>query len=145
MVDAQVSSIAHVIQLSVAPVFLIAGIGSTLIVLTNRLARIVDRARRLAGMLKGIEPEPAASLQHELAILDQRAHLIYFGIGCCTICALLICSVVVTLFVGASLNLNMAKPVALLFIGAMTAFICALLCFLREIRLAVNNLRIGLP
>jgi len=46
-VDARVSTIAQVIQLSVAPVFLLSGVGTLLVVLTNRLARIVDRTRTL--------------------------------------------------------------------------------------------------
>ena len=39
--------IVHLIQSAVAPVFLLSGVGVTLGVLTNRLARIVDRARYL--------------------------------------------------------------------------------------------------
>jgi hypothetical protein len=41
----EVVDIAHAIDLAVAPVFLLSGIGVLPGVLTNRLARIVDRAR----------------------------------------------------------------------------------------------------
>ena len=37
----------QIIQLSIAPVFLIAGIGTLLNVLTSRLARVVDRGRAI--------------------------------------------------------------------------------------------------
>lgn len=37
--------VAHAIQLAVAPVFLLSGIGAMLVVMTNRLGRIIDRAR----------------------------------------------------------------------------------------------------
>ena len=47
MGDIEISPIAHVIQLSVAPVFLLSGIGAILAVMTNRLGRIIDRARVL--------------------------------------------------------------------------------------------------
>ena len=40
-----VSTIAQTIQLSLGPVFMLAGIGALLNVLAGRLARIVDRAR----------------------------------------------------------------------------------------------------
>ena len=36
---------SHVIQLAIAPVFLISGVATLLSVQTNRLGRIVDRAR----------------------------------------------------------------------------------------------------
>jgi hypothetical protein len=40
-------AVAHAIQLAVAPVFLLSGIGAILAVMTNRLGRIIDRARVL--------------------------------------------------------------------------------------------------
>ena len=46
-IASQVSSVAHVIQLAVALVFLLAGVGALLAVLTNRLARVVDRFHAL--------------------------------------------------------------------------------------------------
>jgi hypothetical protein len=44
---ASISSVAHTIQLAVAPVFLLAGIGGILNVIATRLARVVDRVRAL--------------------------------------------------------------------------------------------------
>ena len=44
--ESSLTAIAHVIQLAVAPVFLISGVGALLAVLTNRLARIIDRAAK---------------------------------------------------------------------------------------------------
>ncbi|HEX4895738.1 MAG TPA: DUF2721 domain-containing protein [Solimonas sp.] len=144
--DLYISNIAHVIQLAVAPVFLIAGVGSMLGVLTNRVARIVDRARRLEDQLRA---GPAAPLREELgsdlAVLARRARLANWAIGGCAICAALICSVVVLLFVGALGNARVAEAVAVLFILAMTSFLAGLLCFLREIQIATAHLRIGLP
>lgn len=141
--DAQVTTIAHVIQQAVAPVFLIAGIGSMLGVLTNRLGRIVDRARRLEEHLAKVQELPDAHTAADLAVLAGRARLIHRAIGCCAICALLICTVVMLLFVGAILELNFSSGVALLFILAMASFIFGLICFLREIHLAISHLRIG--
>ena len=43
----QVSAIAQTIQLSLAPVFMLAAIGQILNVLAGRLARVIDRARIL--------------------------------------------------------------------------------------------------
>lgn len=48
--ESGLTEIAHVIQLAVAPVFLLTGVAGILSVLTNRLARIIDRARVLEGI-----------------------------------------------------------------------------------------------
>ena len=63
--DSAVSAISHIIQLSVAPVFLLTGIASILVVLTNRLARIVDRSRYLAQQLPSASAEQAVEYRWE--------------------------------------------------------------------------------
>jgi len=56
----QVSSISQVIQLAVAPVFLLAGISGALMVMSNRLGRIVDRGRYLKESKKA-DPHAVSS------------------------------------------------------------------------------------
>ena len=140
--DTQVTSIAHVIQLAVAPVFLIAGIGSMLGVLTNRLGRIVDRARDIQKQIAAAGDSYDIQLNADLRIHARRARLVQLAIGCCAVCALLICAVVVALFTGALFEINFAIFVAVLFIAAMGSFLIALLFFLREIHIAITSLRI---
>jgi hypothetical protein len=142
--DSGVAAIAHVIQLSVAPVFLISGIGAFLTVMTNRLARAVDRARALeAGQVPG-PPDPAA-VHAELCTLSRRTKLMSFAIGASIITALLVSVVIVVLFLAAFFAFDASVAVALLFIGAMVALFAGLLAFLREILLATAALRIGYP
>ncbi|MBV8496405.1 MAG: DUF2721 domain-containing protein, partial [Gammaproteobacteria bacterium] len=76
--------IAHLIQSSVAPVFLLSGVAATLGVLTNRLARIVDRARKLEEGLAGPPPAPA-NLRTDLRLLARRARYINVAISLCAI------------------------------------------------------------
>lgn len=140
---AEVSDIAHVIQLAVAPVFLLSGIGALLSVLTTRLGRIVDRARRLEDYLAGLDEHLHVPIHGELRILSRRARLANRAISLCTACALLICAVIGVLFVGAILHLDASLWIALLFIGAMAALILGLVLFLREIFLATASLCIG--
>lgn len=139
-VDARVASVAQVIQLSVAPVFLLSGVGTLLVVLTNRLARIVDRTRALEGGL-GELPDAPPAVNAEVDMLHRRAHLINWAVSLSTLAALLICCVVGVLFVGAFLDVHLARAVALCFVAAMGAMIGALLCFLREILFATSGLR----
>jgi hypothetical protein len=139
--DSQVTDIARVIQLAVAPVFLLSGVGVTLTVLTNRLARIIDRARFLQMGPAGISRTDALQ---ELAILSRRAQLIHRAITLSTTCALVVCLVIISLFLATFLGRNFADIIALLFIVAMLAFVGALLSFLREIFLATHTLRFGM-
>jgi hypothetical protein len=136
-------AIAHAIQLAVAPVFLLSGIGAILMVMTNRLGRIIDRARVLEDRLNSASQEARTALHADLATLSRRAKLISCAITLCTATALLVCTVIAVLFLSAFLRFDLSIPVALLFIAAMLAFFLGLLWFLREIYVATVNLRIG--
>lgn len=138
-----IATVGHAIQLSVAPVFLLSGIGAMLAVMTNRLARIVDRARALENRLASAEPGDIERSHVNLRLYSRRAKLINRAITFCTITACLICAVVVTLFMGAFLSFNASATVAALFVAAMLCFFVGLLFFLREIFVATASLRIG--
>ena len=96
--------IGHIIQLAIAPVFLLTGVGTNMLVLTNRLARIIDRYRALEERLNGWDGKPAKQAtvaeQAEINMLFKRAQKINRAIFLSTSCALLICMVVATLFKG---------------------------------------------
>lgn len=138
-----VSDISHAIQLAVAPVFLLTAIGAMLGVMTNRLGRVIDRARLLEGRLENASGEDAAGLHSHLIILSRRAKLINLAITFCTMTALLVCSVIAVLFFGSFVRFDISAPVAILFILAMILLVMGLLWFLREVFLATANLRIG--
>lgn len=138
-----ITDIAHSIQLAVAPVFLLSGVGIILTVLTNRLARIIDRGRSLEGALPTATDAVATGMHAELRTLSRRAQLIQRAISLSTACALLICVVIVTLFAGVALGRDLSGLIVVLFIAALFAFIGALLAFLLEIRAATAYLRFG--
>lgn len=141
--DTHITDIAHIIQLAVAPVFLLSGVGVTLTVLTNRLSRIVDRARVLEERLTSATQSSTAGLNADLHTLASRARLINWAITLTTSCGLLVCLVIVALFVGYFLSVDLSRAIALLFIVGMLAFVIAFVSFLREIFLATSSLRIG--
>jgi Protein of unknown function (DUF2721) len=139
-----VSGIAHIIQLAIAPVFLLSGTGALLAVLTNRLGRIIDRGRALEELLGAVEPpRERAEMVVELNALVRRARLINLAISLCTASALLVCLVIVALFVGDFVTVPISGWVAALFIAAMLLLIVALVSFLREVRIATMTLRFG--
>lgn len=135
-----ISGIAHAIQLAVAPVFLLTGVAALLGVLAGRLARIVDRARRLESEADG-HGERAVRARRELAVLAQRGRVVSWAIALGTLTALLIAAVIAVMFIGAFFGFDASVPVALLFIVAMAAMIAALALFLREVHLALSTLR----
>jgi hypothetical protein len=137
----QATDIAHVIQLAVAPVFLLTGIGALLSVLSARVGRIVDRSRQIEEKHAGRDGHLAPDVQREIDMLSRRTRVAYWAISLCTTCALLICTLIVILFVGAFLSLDVSSAIAILFIAAMAALIIGLYCFLHEIYLATASLR----
>ena len=143
MGDTGISDIAHIIQLAVAPVFLLAGIGSLINVLAGRLARVVDRARSLESHVPDADGEERTREIYELAILDRRMAICHWSIGLCTAAALLICLVVMILFVANLVAMKFAIPVSLLFIAAMISLTLGLLLFLAEVTMATKFVRVN--
>jgi Protein of unknown function (DUF2721) len=137
-----VTDIARVIQLAVAPVFLLTAIGTILSVLSGRLARIVDRARVLVDRSAELPEERRGDLHGEIQTLMRRRHLVNMAITAGVAAALFVCILIASAFLGYLVEVDLSAFLAVLFIAAMSAFVAALLLFLREIVLAVGTLRL---
>ena len=140
--DQTITNISHVIQLSVAPVFLLTSIGTILGVLSSRLARIVDRARALNDRLETVLEDRMSGIRAEMHILARRRKLVNLAITAGTTAALLVCVSIATVFLGAVMKASVALVVASLFILAMAAFVASLVFFLREVLLASRSLHL---
>ena len=130
-------SLSKAIQLSVAPVFLLAGIGALMNVISGRLARIVDNARKTKAALDAGETVD----QREQWGYRRRMQLTIRAIGLLTATTLLIAAVVATMFLSVVFQLNLTAVVVPLFIGAMILLMLASLCFLREVQLSAMLLQ----
>jgi Protein of unknown function (DUF2721) len=140
-----IDDIAHLIQLSIAPVFLLTGVGTLLNVLSGRLARIIDRARALEQQLEAPDPKRTDAIVNELHVLERRGRLIYHAIKLSTSSALLVCFLIAALFASSMLHYSTRLIVSSLFIAAMLASIVSLTLFLREVYFAIETFEIGLP
>jgi hypothetical protein len=140
MEESHIHDIARVIQLALAPAFLLTGVASLLNVFATRLARIVDRTRSLEKRVETGGESPA-----ELEILRRRGELVRWAITMGTFAALFVTLVIGIAFVGFLLKVNFSMAVAGLFVAAMTALTFALGFFLREVTLAVGSLEAWLP
>ncbi|MFZ4690002.1 MAG: DUF2721 domain-containing protein [Polymorphobacter sp.] len=141
-----VESIAANIQLAVAPVFLLTGIGSILGVLAARIGRVVDRARRLEVEIVAVDaracPEKWREAQAELQVLDRRMASANWAIIMCTLAALCVCIVIAILFLGEVFPISASSVVAPLFIAGMALLITGLLFFLYEVQIALRSVRV---
>jgi Protein of unknown function (DUF2721) len=136
-----VSSASEVIQLAIAPVFLLMGVSALLGVLTSRLGRVVDRFRALNERNESSETLPAKH-QKELQILSSRANWVHWSITLCTLSLLLVALVIGALFLGSAIRWDSSWLVSLLFIVAMLSLIVGLGCFLREIYLSKHTFQL---
>jgi uncharacterized iron-regulated membrane protein len=109
-----IDTIAHVIEISVAPVFLLAGISGLLMVLTNRLGRTIDRSRSLQKASESqLLSAHRVAIDNEMASLLKRSRFINLSISLATASALLVCLVIITLFLGSLISFNVAQIVRL--------------------------------
>jgi hypothetical protein len=143
MADSQLADITHTIQLAVAPVFLLSAVAAVISVLTTRLGRIIDRARRLEEHFEAQDPETQRRFRSELDQLSTRAQAVHRALTVATSAALAVCLLIIVAFLGYLFSQNLGQAVAVLFILAMGLFVVALLFFLQEIFLSVRSLRFG--
>ncbi len=131
------SEMARTIQLAIAPVFLLAGIGAFLNVIAGRLARVVDRSRLLEELHSNADGEELVRYVEELRTLEKRmsfaGRAIYLG----TASGLAVCLLVIVLFVGELISFNLGDAIAVLFVVAVALLAGAMILFLRETRIAV--------
>lgn len=134
-------ALAQAIQLSLAPVFLLASMSGLLMVLTNRLTRLIDRARVLQEQGRDSGQDTGRSGRLELQGQKQRMGLILKAIGFCTVTMLLVALVVAIVFISVVAQIDLALVVVPLFVLAMLCLMVAVLLFLREVQLATALLR----
>ena len=134
------ADVAHVIQVAVAPVFLLSGIGGILSVLIARVGRIVDRSRILDDRLVTAIEERQALIQFELASLSRRARLIDRAVALATAAGIFVCLVIIALFLDYLFGLDASVPGASFFLLGMLCLIAAFANFLREVLVATKPL-----
>ncbi|HQY48354.1 MAG TPA: DUF2721 domain-containing protein, partial [Usitatibacteraceae bacterium] len=116
VLDSHVFDITRAIQLAVAPVFLLTAIGTLINALMGRLGRAIDRRRKLEELLSAFEGETRASMVAELAVLAKRIKLVLWAMAFAVLSALVVCLLIGTAFLGAFVALDLARPVAVMFV-----------------------------
>ncbi|HJN34798.1 MULTISPECIES: DUF2721 domain-containing protein [unclassified Prochlorococcus] len=129
--------------MSVAPVFLLAGIGGLLVVLNSRLVRIIDRSRELQALTQSRDTPVSSERESktELQALKRRMALVMKAIELLTVTILLVALVVAVVFISVVTQLDLALLVVPLFVMAMVCLMAAALLFQREVQLATAQVR----
>lgn len=136
------SAVAQSIQLSLSPVFVLAGIGALLNVLAGRLSRVVDRTRSLELLHPTSEGPAHARHVWELRLLDRRISVINWALTLAVLSAVMTCVLVSLLFVASLTHLQLVQAVALCFIAAMLLLVASLSAFLFEVRLSLRAIHV---
>jgi hypothetical protein len=140
--DLSVSTVAEIVRLALAPVFLLSGIGAFLNVLASRLSRIVDRSREVEPQLLASQGAEHDRWIADLKILDRRMWLINWATGLSVTSAMLTCLVVVLLFAANLMHTHLGTEIAWLFMASMLSIGAAFAVFLLETTIAARAVRI---
>ena len=136
------NALSATIQLSIAPVFLLTGIGAILSVLTARLGRVVDRMRLLQRRLTAVKSDEHRDLlQAEVSVLHRRIKTINWAMRLSVSSALLICFLIMMLFIGVFGHfIATGILLAVLFVVAMVLLVLALVFFLFEVSISTRRM-----
>jgi len=136
------STIAQTIQLSLAPVFMLAGIGQLLNVLAGRLSRVIDRARQLEKLHPSSAGRERVRHIWELRLLDRRMTIINAALFLAVSSAVMACVVIALLFIANIAKFHIGTWIALAFIVAVALLICCLTAFMWEVRVSLRAIHV---
>jgi hypothetical protein len=140
-IETHLPAIASVIQLAVAPVFLLTAVGTIIAALNYRLGRAVDRRRSLERRLAKMDAEELGPARDELATIALRIRYTYLSILASVVSALFVCLLIAAAFLGAFVRVDLSATIGTLFVLSILSLVACLLLFLREIFLAVSTPR----
>ena len=141
--DVNPSAIVPLIQLAISPVILISGEGAFMLMLTNRMGRVVDRTRILAGNLRKADgPGERSHVDEQLGIMWRRAGLLRRAVTFCGLSMTVACLLVLVILVDAVLGQTLPVVMISLFCLAVSLLGAALYTFLRDIYVALDALNL---
>jgi hypothetical protein len=134
--------VAHIIQVALAPAFLLTALATLLNVFSTRLARIADKVNNTRRELDGAGAAEARVLSRHLSYLRHRSTLLDAAVVLASLGGVLIVVAILTLFVGALRDAAAASVLFACFGGALVCAAGAIGAFLAEILLAGRGVRV---
>jgi hypothetical protein len=133
-------SLLPMIQLAITPVILIAGVGSLLLSMTNRLGRIVDRTRILAGEARVASNHDRDHLETQLRMMYRRAKIVRFSVTTAAMSMFGSGLLVVLIFLSVLLEVEQRAFILVVFSVSIVCLLISLAAFIREVFLSLNAL-----
>jgi Na+/melibiose symporter-like transporter len=123
---------------------LISGVGLLLLSMTNRLGRVIDRARMLARELREQTETPNTKVSSQIQVLWRRARLIRLAITLASMSALSAAILIILLFFTALWQIETAWLIGSLFIACMGCLIASLIVFIHDVNQSLAALKVEL-
>ena len=139
------AEVVEALQVSITPVIFISGVGLVILSMTNRFARVIDRARALSRLLPDSTGDNNGKILAELKILITRVKLTRIGISCAVIAIFLISLIIICLFVGFIYKIDIALVVVSLFFVCTVSLTCSLFVFIWDTHLSLKALWLAIP
>ena len=133
----------EIIQLALAPIFLIVGIGTLVNVATGRVARVIDRARWFEDLAREQPIRIDRRAKHEIRTLNKRMRLANWSINFLIASALVICFDVILLMVNGLISTSLDTAVLVTFMISILFLTGGLIAFFFEVSLATASLKIS--
>ena len=127
--------VQQTLQLSLAPAFLLAGIGAIMNVMTNRLIWVANRIERINELM---QDDRAGSQADDLPALEKRRVYAQSAVAFSTLSAFVIAVDIALLFVSAFITPQIGTLSAFAFVVAMMLLAIGLLLFVLETRTAAH-------
>jgi hypothetical protein len=138
---AALGSVVHIIQVSLAPVFLLSGIATLLNVFSTRLARVADLVDTVAKTIDDADAATAAVLSLRLVNLHHRSLALDCAVALAASGGALTCATVLALFVGEAGGPAVATMLFVTFGLAIACSLASIGAFTAEMLMASKHVR----
>lgn len=133
--------IDEIMKVALTPVFFLAGIGSLLVSMTNRLGRIKDRMRVLQRFALDDEASSKNDILETARLkLILRIRFCYGSISLAVTSGLFVCVVILSMFIQGLYQLEIPQVIAVLFMLCVTFLIFSLVSLVIEVYLATRTI-----
>jgi len=139
-----ISELIPVLQTAIGPVILISGVGLLLLSMTNRLSRVIERARNLLATSEATEGPARERLLEQIDILWGQARLIRLSILLAAASVLCAAFLIIVLFVTALFGLEDAWLISIIFVCCMISLIASLFAFIADINRSLSAFKVEL-
>ena len=139
-----IQELIPVLQTAIGPVILISGVGLLLLSMTNRLSRVIERARNLLATSETQGGPPRQKTLAQIDILWSQARLIRLSILFAATSLLCAALLIIILFITALFGIEDAWLLSIIFIACLGSLIASLIVFITDINRSLSAFKVEL-